>query len=278
MWKIFPYDDEFAEFFKTNEKAFDDSFLFVMGDHGHRMASFSYTPEGRYERNNPYFYVSVPKNLRDNKELRKNLNDNTNKHTSHFDTYATILDILTEAGRTNFTNLKPFDLSTIVNDTIKGKSLFRPIDESTRDCYNMLVPSRYCLCEPKFNPLLSNASINIKNYLQDAFTKEINLKLENDNLKDKCALMFLDPKEPFKVEYTITKTLKLVFKVDAVTSPGKAKYLAYFDEDMRLISPEITRQNVYKDQAEVCEKISEFRKYCYCKSLLRKNEIVKSIN
>uniref|UniRef100_A0AC35UFH7 Sulfatase domain-containing protein n=1 Tax=Rhabditophanes sp. KR3021 TaxID=114890 RepID=A0AC35UFH7_9BILA len=266
---MFISDKYFAKFFKDNEKRLENSFVFLMADHGHRISGFAKTKMGGFESNNPSLMMTVPKALRSNKELMKNLRDNANKHKSHFDTYATMLDIITEAGRTGFKNLTEFDLTSVVqSDTIKGKSLFRPIHEEDRDCYSMNIPSQFCLCEPKFSPV-EHVHQNILNALKSAFVTELNMKLDNDGLRLKCAKMVLNPDKPFIVEYVMGKSKRIVFKITATTLPGNAEYKAFINENMKLEDSNIIRLNHYAEQAEVCEKKSTFRRFCYCKSLIK---------
>uniref|UniRef100_A0AC35TG89 Sulfatase domain-containing protein n=1 Tax=Rhabditophanes sp. KR3021 TaxID=114890 RepID=A0AC35TG89_9BILA len=264
---IFAADVDYAKFFTDNQKALENSFIFFGGDHGHRMSTFGGTTLGQYEKLNPALFVAVPKKLRENKELMKNLKDNSMKHVSHFDTYATLLDINTEADRTNFKNLATFNFSTIVKDTIKGLSLFRPIDDKKRDCYTMRITGIYCLYQHLFQDLTVNVT-GITKELKSAFVKELNLKIQNNNLTEKCSEMTLNEEKPFKIKFIINTNKTFVYNIVGFTLPGNANYRGYFNEDMSLSESDFFRIDSYREQAEVCERMSPFRKYCYCKSLL----------
>uniref|UniRef100_A0A0K0ELD8 Sulfatase N-terminal domain-containing protein n=1 Tax=Strongyloides stercoralis TaxID=6248 RepID=A0A0K0ELD8_STRER len=271
MSELFASDELFYDYFQRNEKHFNKSFNIFMGDHGFRLSSYQSTNMGRYEHRNPYFIITVPEELKSNKELMKNLNENSNKHISHFDVYATILDLLTNAPNDDFKFLNEQKKFPIVNDKIKGLSLLRPIKNDFRSCYEMYIPPQYCLCTPKFS-LLPQDMVDIRKKLSDSFIKALNNKIVMGKLTDKCAEMKLDETETFMVKVAKSGNTGVVYKVDAVTTPGKAMYQALIDKNFKVIKDEITRINVYKDQAEVCEEKSNYRKYCYCKSLLNKNK------
>lgn len=64
-----------------------------MGDHGLRMGAFRQTKIGAIEDKNPALYVILPENLRKNERIVKTLQENSQQLISHFDLYATFLDI-----------------------------------------------------------------------------------------------------------------------------------------------------------------------------------------
>lgn len=51
------------------------------------------TKQGELEINNPVLAVVVPENLRSNANLMRNLRRNARQLTTHFDTYATLVNI-----------------------------------------------------------------------------------------------------------------------------------------------------------------------------------------
>uniref|UniRef100_A0A0K0F172 Uncharacterized protein n=1 Tax=Strongyloides venezuelensis TaxID=75913 RepID=A0A0K0F172_STRVS len=240
-----------------------------MSDHGHRMNSYSLTEIGRYELKNLYFIITIPEKLRSNEELIKNLKENSKKHISHFDVYATLLDILTNAPKDGFKMLDKQKEFPIKNDTIKGLSLLRPLPNYNRSCYEMYIPPQYCLCKPKFE-FLPSSMTEERAKIEKSFIKALNNKLVLGNLTDKCAEMKLDRSEKFIIKYARGGISKIVYQVDAVTIPGKARYQALMNKNFEVLNNEITRLNVYREQAEVCDKFSSYRIYCYCKILLHK--------
>uniref|UniRef100_A0A0K0G2C3 Sulfatase domain-containing protein n=1 Tax=Strongyloides venezuelensis TaxID=75913 RepID=A0A0K0G2C3_STRVS len=267
---IFEQDGYLSEYFERNSKYFNDSFLIVMGDHGYRMGPYMSTEIGKYEHANPYLLIKPPTELLENKELIGNLKKNSIKHISHLDLYATFLDILTEGPKNNFKNLNPYDLSNVVNDKIKGLSLLRPLPDENRSCYDMNIPFKYCLCQPKYTKLDRRQSREIYRSLERVFIKDINKQLEHDNLKEICSQLTLsnDVKDYFIVKSSEGKKTTL-YEVSAITKPGKGSFRAYYNQNFTLLN-EILRTNMYRDQAEVCNKDSPYRKFCYCKSLITK--------
>uniref|UniRef100_A0A0N4ZVT8 Sulfatase domain-containing protein n=1 Tax=Parastrongyloides trichosuri TaxID=131310 RepID=A0A0N4ZVT8_PARTI len=281
MNNIFDKDDDLLNFYKRNEENLRNSFTILMGDHGYRMGKYASTDIGYYEHTNPYFIIILPVELRQNKELVENLKANANKHISHLDIYATLLDILTEGAKNNYTNLKPYDLSNVVREKIKGKSLLRPLPDVDRSCYEMYIPQQYCLCRLNYK-YLPPTNVEIHNKLKEEFIRELNNKIIEGNLTDKCVEMSLDKGETFLVRKAQNSDGHSVYEVEAVTHPGKAMYRAMFNDKFKLVAGEITRLNTYKHQAEVCEKKKENKKFCYCRILLEKSKTTtsssKSIN
>uniref|UniRef100_A0A0N5BUQ1 Sulfatase domain-containing protein n=1 Tax=Strongyloides papillosus TaxID=174720 RepID=A0A0N5BUQ1_STREA len=266
---IFAADEIFYNFFKKNEKHYKNSFSILMGDHGYRMNPFFWSDIGRFEEKNPYFIITIPGELKYNAQLMKNLNENSKKHSSHFDVYATLLDILTNAPKDGFKMLDKQKEFPIKNDTIKGLSLLRPLPNYNRSCYDMFIPPQYCLCKPKFE-LLPYSMAKERTKIKKSFIKALNNKLVLGNLTDKCAEMKLDESEKFIVKFASDGGSKIVYQVNAVTIPGKTRYQAMMNKNFEILNNQITRLDVYREQTEPCENSTFFRIYCYCKILLHK--------
>uniref|UniRef100_A0A0N5BUP9 Uncharacterized protein n=1 Tax=Strongyloides papillosus TaxID=174720 RepID=A0A0N5BUP9_STREA len=238
-----------------------------MGDHGDKTDIFSLTDIGKYERKNPYFIITIPEELRFNEQLIKNLKENSKKHISHFDIYATLLDILTNAPKDGFKMLDKQKKFPIKSDTIKGLSLLRPLPNYNRTCYDMNIPRQYCLCKPKFEFLPSfMAKERVK--IEKSFIKALNNKLVEGNLTEKCTEMKLDRSEEFLIKFARVENSKIVYKIYAVTFPGKAKFYAKMDDNFKILNSEIIRLDVYEKQAEPCVRYSNYIQYCYCRTLL----------
>uniref|UniRef100_A0A0N4Z3C7 Sulfatase domain-containing protein n=1 Tax=Parastrongyloides trichosuri TaxID=131310 RepID=A0A0N4Z3C7_PARTI len=264
---IFSGDKLFETFYKNNAHHFDNSFHILMGDHGFRLSEYISTDIGGYEQKNPYFLISLPKPLRKNKKLIEILKLNKYNHISHLDVYATLIDILTNAPNDNYGDWDKQKNFPIINDKVKGLSLLRPLPSKNRTCYDMFIPPQYCMCTPKFT-LLPMYNTKERNELKKNFIAALNNKIVIGNLTEKCAEMKIDESEIFTVKVARNENQETIYEVDIVTQPGKAIYRSMFDKNFKSIRDEIIRMNVYKDQAEVCEKTSDYRKFCYCKSLL----------
>ncbi|KAF1759093.1 hypothetical protein GCK72_015554 [Caenorhabditis remanei] len=90
-----PYrmDQYLIDYFENNRQVFDDSFVFFVSDHGFRMGVM--TEIGLFERSNPYLAISIPKKYRDEKNgMLEMMRVNSRQLQTHFDTRATMLDIL----------------------------------------------------------------------------------------------------------------------------------------------------------------------------------------
>uniref|UniRef100_A0A914YBI0 Sulfatase N-terminal domain-containing protein n=1 Tax=Panagrolaimus superbus TaxID=310955 RepID=A0A914YBI0_9BILA len=86
-------DDYFYHFLKDNQKDFDNSFTFFMGDHGLRFGQVRETHVGEIEDDNPFLFVSVPQHLRKNSTIMQQLKANSKELITHYDIYATLNEI-----------------------------------------------------------------------------------------------------------------------------------------------------------------------------------------
>lgn len=64
-----------------------------MSDHGHRFGSIRATKVGEVEDNNPFLYLVVPENKQNDKKFMEALQENSKSLVSHYDTYATFVEI-----------------------------------------------------------------------------------------------------------------------------------------------------------------------------------------
>lgn len=64
-----------------------------MGDHGLRVSSFRETKIGMIEDNNPALFVILPEKFRKNEMVMNIIQKNSNQLVSHFDLYASFVDI-----------------------------------------------------------------------------------------------------------------------------------------------------------------------------------------
>uniref|UniRef100_A0A0R3RP15 BH4_2 domain-containing protein n=1 Tax=Elaeophora elaphi TaxID=1147741 RepID=A0A0R3RP15_9BILA len=93
--------------------------------------------------------VALPKYLRSNEQLILNLKQNSRRHTSHFDFYATLYDIARYARKDNFQKWDEHNFRSEFGEIrggIRARSLLRPISYD-RTCEEMEIPHEYCICE-----------------------------------------------------------------------------------------------------------------------------------
>lgn len=95
-----------------------------MGDHGYRRGEIRRTSAGEFEDNNPLLLFAVPESLRTNEQLMNNLNDNSQKLISHYDIYATLIDIAKIAPILNFTDFQTQKFYQLQKNQ-RGQSLLR---------------------------------------------------------------------------------------------------------------------------------------------------------
>lgn len=103
----------------------------VMGDHGFRYGTLRATRAGQFEDNNPLLIFAVPELLRTNRQLMNNLNDNSHKLISHYDVYATMLDIAKKAPIQNFTDFRSPNIDELKGNR-RADSLLRPLGMNIR--------------------------------------------------------------------------------------------------------------------------------------------------
>uniref|UniRef100_A0A0K0DZ04 Sulfatase N-terminal domain-containing protein n=1 Tax=Strongyloides stercoralis TaxID=6248 RepID=A0A0K0DZ04_STRER len=280
----YEYDDYLKNFFIKNKVLFNNGFLILMADHGFRMGEYRYSDIGHYESNNPFLIISIPKELRDNSsEVIKNLKANSNKHTSQYDIYATMLDILTEGSRTNFKNMSYFNFSNIIkNDVIKGDSLLREINK-TRTCYLMKISSEFCLCRESFEEynqslpifyeneknITYNSSV-IVSVLKKNFIHELNNQLEIGNITKYCERFNEKLGGDFKLKYIYSIEKKILFHVVQDVLP-KGRFEGYFNEDGKILFNTIERLDKYSKYSDHCLPHHPYKKFCYCKKNIFKS-------
>lgn len=64
-----------------------------MSDHGNILDPIAYTEIGKIEISNPFLVLVVPERLRSNLQLMQQLYQNSKQLVTHFDIYATLLEI-----------------------------------------------------------------------------------------------------------------------------------------------------------------------------------------
>ncbi|CCA65684.1 Sulfatase domain-containing protein [Caenorhabditis elegans] len=254
-------DNDFYNFLVKHREKLDNSFVILMGDHGPRFGANRKTVSGELEVHNPFLGISIPKALRKTTEILSLMKGNAKKLQTHYDTRATILDILKYQSTTNF-----LDTEILKIPGEKGFSFIRKQPDTPRNCKTMPIPIQYCLC--KFNRTTESIHSDLAHSMAKALTAAVNTELENGKLQSRCIKMEysiilsldrLDEKFRGSILYTIVVEMKKPsnawFKANIkMLSTGELKVLGI-----------IERVNEYGQTAH-CIKSEYHRPYCFCRN------------
>ncbi|KAH7724808.1 Protein R03G8.3 [Aphelenchoides avenae] len=275
---LYHVDHEWHRFLRNYKKQLKNSFLFVMGDHGIRFGSIRNTKQGELEDNNPAMLVVVPEHLRYNTQLMENLRNNSRNLVTHYDTYATMLNIAREGKtmtvHTKFGNQPKTDAWGI---KLHGESYLYPFNLSTpRNCGNQLIPFDYCICQ--FNSETRTTekqplAVRLANHMIERMNHEI----EVNNASELCVPLMRDNASDVELMEWEPEWKTNVYHVTYQTQPGGGKFWVYvqvFNEDgkggnetYKMISDKMPRLNSYADEA-FCTDDAKVKSYCYCRYLL----------
>uniref|UniRef100_A0A0R3RXM6 DUF229 domain containing protein n=1 Tax=Elaeophora elaphi TaxID=1147741 RepID=A0A0R3RXM6_9BILA len=258
---LYRADKHFANFFRTNVGNLNNSFIFVLGDHGLRFGGIRRTDTGYIEDNNPLLMIAVPQYLRSNEHLILNLKRNSRRHTSHYDIYATLYDIARHARKGSFQKWNEHDFTKEFGNErggIRAKSLLRPI-RYDRTCNEMEIPDQYCICEKQWQKIDTHNE-NVTNAAQFIIDK-INDYVKEKSAEKKCETLHL--KKVISAEYIEEESL---LKIVIIASPSEGKYEAQvLTKDYNFEIPaKIVRVNSYGNES-YCVTNEEIRPLCYCR-------------
>ncbi|KAI6217063.1 hypothetical protein M3Y95_01241900 [Aphelenchoides besseyi] len=271
--EVYQTDEDFREFFFTNQKHLENSFVFFMADHGSRLYNSSSVPIDRLEDHNPFLAISVPKSLRSDSMFIEQLKQNKNQLVTHYDVYATFMDIAE-----NFpSSWSPNSTSSYHSATKRGSSLFRPLPQP-RNCQKLSIPFEYCDCASRTKEIAHQKELALK--LAKKAVRQINNKISRSSvLRRLCAPLVVDEeKNPPVVEQLVTEEAnQTVYLFTFHTTPSDALYQGYATQlpnsELSLLSEHYPRLNPYANQANcLYGKTSDLvaLNYCYCRSLLPK--------
>uniref|UniRef100_A0A7E4W0J9 Sulfatase domain-containing protein n=1 Tax=Panagrellus redivivus TaxID=6233 RepID=A0A7E4W0J9_PANRE len=252
-------DNYFYNFFKRNEEKLNNSFVFILGDHGLRYGDLRKTPIGEIEDNNPFLLMTLPYSLRNDPKIMPTVRQNARQLITHYDLYATFVDIA-----------RPIDNSTTPDKLIMhGSSLLRPLPQP-RTCDRLRVPFEHCICQrtktdsSDYSELGKMAAVKM--------VAEMNQAVKSDlKIKDICVPLALNQTAPINVEPMNAKNQFSVYKITYSVTPGDGQFWGMAtreDGKIKIISARFPRLNAYAKTA-FCAKGSAFAAYCYCKSLLK---------
>ena len=237
----------------SNEKALEDTFLLLMGDHGYRTQGFANLPQGEIENNMPGLLIIPPKDLAvEHPDWLKNLKANADVLTSHWDIHHMFRDILGIAGGAE-------EVVDVYKDhKVPGASLFSPLGR--RSCTEAGVPLEFCSC-PDGHISLDPSSVQD---IAQAVLMDINIflqplwgcrKLELANITSAVIKM---EGEVISLEAVLAMSIEPVTFNMRLSSSGE-----------NISSLSLTRSDKYSETSHcVPEAEPGARQYCICPLLL----------
>uniref|UniRef100_A0A7E4ZRH1 Sulfatase N-terminal domain-containing protein n=1 Tax=Panagrellus redivivus TaxID=6233 RepID=A0A7E4ZRH1_PANRE len=248
---LFGEDDFFADFFTRNKKKFDNSYIFLMADHGMRYGDIRRTKIGEMEDSNPALMVILPESVRQNFEVMDTVVQNSQKLISHYDLYATFVDI----ARSENINGKEI--------VLHGSSILRPLPQP-RTCDHLRIPIEFCTCTyPKLPQ--STTSTNAKSRLiASKLVENMNKVIKADKLLHRvCAPLTLNLNESILMDEFEADNDYAIYFVTLNVSPGNGSYRAYAgrekDGDITVLSSEYTRLDMYAKKAYCASSSPDLR-------------------
>uniref|UniRef100_A0A914D1T6 Uncharacterized protein n=1 Tax=Acrobeloides nanus TaxID=290746 RepID=A0A914D1T6_9BILA len=237
-----------------------------MGDHGPRYGKLRDTKVGMFEDNNPSMFFVVPEKIRANKEIMWTLQTNSNQLLSHYDLYATLVDIVRRSD--------PFQANKKL--ILHGTSFLEPLPQP-RNCVDLKIPIEYCQCE--FNKVSKSNDIMLTRSLAKFMVFTINEKIRQHNYSHLCAFLKLDPRASVEVEEFEPGSGLNIYQVTVQVQPGGGRFWGYFHAkydkygkpSYELISESMPRLNTYGGQ-ECPDLHPMITFYCYCRN--EKNHFV----
>ncbi|VVC99869.1 unnamed protein product [Leptidea sinapis] len=256
-------DQDYEKFFRRiqNENILDDTFLFLVSDHGIRWGDIRHTKQGRLEERLPFVYVLVPQSFKQNYTLAfNNLKLNSHRLTSPFDLHSTLNDLV--------------DLDRLKDITSRSKqlywkdrsiSLFLPIP-TNRSCSLAGIEDHWCTCH-QARKLSTNSIEAIEASAQ--LIRHLNLIVDSYKMCAKLKLSeTIDIMEMQSNVNDITEGIIAnwrEFMVVVRSSPGGGIFEATLRQDPSgwSLSGTISRLNLYGDQSR-CVSNSHLKLYCFC--------------
>ncbi|BFZ21870.1 hypothetical protein BsWGS_24908 [Bradybaena similaris] len=257
------FDEHILKFYQSlNQKGhLNRSLLISFSDHGVRWGPIRDSKNGNFESRTPYTILTFPDwFLRKYPDVAANLQLNTKRLTTHFDTRATLLDLL------YFKTSSPPLLAPLRH----GISLFEKIPWD-RTCMDASIPIEYCMCGYRGLEEV-NVTANISQTLANLVVIALNSKTDKAVCADFKLLTIIRVLK-ISLNENNSKNERTLFKVKLETTPGNAVYEANVYKELNsndwTVGNDINRLNLYKGQAD-CINIATKRPFCYCKNLLAK--------
>ncbi|KAH8262889.1 hypothetical protein KR044_001708 [Drosophila immigrans] len=240
-----------------SELVLENTFVFLMSDHGLRYGPFRATYQGMIEESQPLFIAIYPKWFAEKYPTAEmNLRNNAHRLVTTFDMHETLKDLLDleQVQRNNILNR-----SELGKTTPRGISLFLPIPES-RDCQSAGIPSAYCLCH-SFNRMDTKDENSIR--AARFIVESINTWISGYK---KCQTLSLDRiLEAYLINDPNQLQSDFDVKVQVRTSPGGGRFegIVRFMSDALVRNGPVLRINKYGN-GPTCINDYHTEMYCHC--------------
>ncbi|KAI1702250.1 srg family chemoreceptor domain-containing protein [Ditylenchus destructor] len=266
--------------FRQLKPKLENSFLFVMSDHGIRFGAHRNTKIGAMEDNNPALFIALPKALRSNAKLKEIMFENARHLVSHHDVYATLLSIAKNGHEWDGSDWesewpKSEQLGKLPN--MHGSSLFHYPMKQPRDCASLRIPFDYCQCPGKYIDVTEEEDLKLRLALKSL--EKLNADINARGFSDKCekleldknvkiALMeFMDTNYLKKTANTSVRHFKIVFQATPGGGLFSIKIRKLVNGNVEFTADQFERLNKYGDQSKCAQQDAIVKPLCFCKSL-----------
>ncbi|PIC36697.1 hypothetical protein B9Z55_015598 [Caenorhabditis nigoni] len=145
------------------------------------------------------------------------MRENAGRLQSHYDTRATILDILKYQPSSNFT-----DRSTYQIPGEKGNSYLRHQPSTPRNCETLPIPEQYCICQSNTTSMLKDKKLTER--LSKSLIDYIHGKLDGWNLTSLCHKFEVEKVTVLDLHISSKSTSKSTYDISV-----KTKHPAHFE-------------------------------------------------
>ncbi|KAF1768487.1 hypothetical protein GCK72_000299 [Caenorhabditis remanei] len=259
-------DKEMAEIIDRNADMFDNSFVIFLGDHGFRigMRRFLQTEIGSLEMNNPYLSISIPKKIRQKSQaVLEIMRQNSRKLQTHFDTRATILDILKYQPADSFNNRTLLEISGE-----RGHSYLRRQPSLPRTCGRLPIQPEYCICQVEKVTVVDE---NLRNRLGILLIDHIHDLLDAANFSSMCEKFeFRETTSLLHYGHTnhseTSHNYEITVMADAPSFAQFQTILKHNKKTSQVSFGNIVRLDRYGKTGD-CTNNNKYEKMCFCKGM-----------